>query len=160
MGFMIRNWINLVEDRGNIVRVYHGSPDPDMKLLPSPLYGVRDFGFAASYGLGRGQHAAFVYTLDFRFDHLADERQLLAVCAKFKVEPSPSVAGVFIGNPEMLGRLTRLGYDGITAYDFGFRSDFEELPVWMVFNAATQVRIINVVEVSNDDLKSTHPPLA
>jgi hypothetical protein len=59
-----------------------------------------------------------------------------------------SIHGLFIQNPEFMKILIDAGYDGLTAYDFGFRSDFEEQPVWMV----------DMVEVTQADLHYRHEP--
>jgi hypothetical protein len=69
-----------------------------------------------------------------------------------------SIHGLFIQNPEFMKILIDAGYDGLTAYDFGFRSDFEEQPVWMVVNAARQVTMIDMVEVTQADLHYRHEP--
>lgn len=143
------------------VRVFHGSPERTFKLQPAPLYGVRDFGFAASYGLERSHDGhAFVHTLDFQFANLCDPDALSALFDRHHIEPWPSAAGVFIEHPEFLKILIDAGYDGLTAHDFGFRSDFEERPVWMIVNAARQATVIEVVEVTDTDLHHQHGPAA
>ena len=155
----MRQWMRLIEATAHRLRVFHGSPEPSFPLLNEPLYGVRDFGFAASYGLDRGRrHSSYVHTFDFSFDHLCDEASLDSLFAQHGIEPWPSAAGVFIQNPEFMQILIDAGYDGLTAHDFGFRSDFEELPVWMVVNAAQQAKRIAVTEVTEADLHRTHAP--
>ena len=60
--------------------------------------------------------------------------------------------------PETIKLFQDRGYDGLTSHDFGFRHDFEELPSWVVFDAAKQAKIIQVREVGPEDLKYTHAP--
>src|SRR5882672_5550321 len=155
----MRHWMRLLEANAHRVRVFHGSPERVLNLEPAPLYGVRDFGFAASYGVDRSDNDhGFVHTLEFRFDNLCDPDTLNELFEQHRIEPWPSAAGVFIQHPEFMSFLTEAGYDGLTAHDFGFRSDFEELPVWMVVNAARQVTKIDVVEVTKDHLGQKHEP--
>lgn len=156
----MRRWVRLLEASASRVRVFHGSPERALHLEAGPLYGVRDFGFAASYALDRGDaDYAYVHTLDFQFHNLCDQDTLQALFDHHGIEPWPSAAGVFISHPEFMRMLVDAGYDGLTAHDFGFRSDFEELPVWMVVDAATQVTIVDVVDVTSDDLRHTHAPM-
>jgi hypothetical protein len=155
---VMRAWMRLVETRAGTVRVFHGSPEASIRLAAEPLYGVRDFGFAASYATDRGHGTGFVHTFDFHFDNLCDAASLQTLFDAHGIEPWPSAAGVFINNPEFLPILTEAGYDGLTAHDFGFRSDFEELPVWMVVNAARQARHVAVVSATKDDLRHSHAP--
>ena len=109
--------------------------------------------------MDRSDHdRGFVHTLEFQFANLCDSDTLYALFQQHGIEPWPSAAGVFINNPEFMAILTDAGYDGLTAHDFVFRSDFEELPVWMVVNAATQVNKIEVVEVTQDHLGQQHEP--
>lgn len=159
MGDM-RRWITLAEGQRRTVRVYHGSTERTLRLEPAPLYGVRDFGFAASYGLERASSAgdAFVHTLDFAFANLCDADALEHLFATHDITPWPSAAGVFIDHPEFMHILIEAGYDGLTASDFGFRSDFEEKQVYMVVNAKRQVTWRDVVAVSSDDLRHEHAP--
>lgn len=159
----MRHWIRLCEASAVTIRVFHGSPEQKLHFTAEPLYGVRDFGFAASYGLerthiGRGKREGFVHTLDFHFTNLCDQDTLYKLFEQHNIEPWPSAAGVFIDNPEFLDILRDAGYDGLTAWDFGFRTDFEELPVWMVVDAAKQVTWRGVVTVTDDDLPHSHEP--
>jgi hypothetical protein len=72
------------------VCVFHGSSERTLKLAPAPLYGVRDFGFAASYGLERSDHGhAFVHTLNFRFKNICDQNTLLALFERHGIDPWP-----------------------------------------------------------------------
>jgi hypothetical protein len=55
---------------------------------------------------------------------------------------SQSVASI-LEEDGIVDLLAKLGYDGAIANDFGFRSDFEEIPVYVVFNAKKQVTVLN-----------------
>lgn len=157
--YAMRQWMRLFEANSRRVRVFHGSSEHTLRLEAGPLYGARDFGFAASYGLERAaEDYAFVHTLDFQFTNLCDRDTLLQLFDNHGIEPWPSAAGVFIDNPEFMAILVEAGYDGLTANDFGFRSDFEEQPVWMVVDAAKQVTIIGVTEVTKDHMHQQHQP--
>jgi len=115
-----------------VVRVFHGSPEPHLKLLPDILYGSQDFGFSASYAIERSSlnNQGWVYTLDFRFKKIADHQAIDAVCQELGVDIWPSHAGVFTIHPELIKSMQARGYDGLCADDFGFRHDFEEMTVY------------------------------
>jgi hypothetical protein len=156
----MRHWMRLLEANAHRVRVFHGSPERVLKLEPGPLYGARDFGFAASYGLDRSNDGhAYVHTLDFQFNNLCNQDTLNDLLEQHGIEPLPSAAGVFIQNPEFMQILTDAGYDGLTANDFGFRSDFEELPVWMVVDAIKQVAVVDVADVTAEHMRQRHAPI-
>ena len=149
--------ISEITNSNQTIRVFHGSPEKNLRLLPQYLYGVRDFGFAASYAVERGRGSGFVYTLDFSFHKLGDDKIIDKVCEDNEIENFWGIS-IVEQYPETIKLFQDLGYDGLTSYDFGFRSDFEQLQSWVVFNAAKQVKIIGITEVGPDDLKHTHAP--
>ena len=162
----LRRWMRLCETSTQTVRVFHGSDEPHLTLRPESMYGVRDFGFAASYPFGRSySKRGWVHTLDFHFSKLADNAIIEQIADDLGIELGTGVVLLADRNhpddsPEYRAlheKLVALGYNGITGYDFGFRSDFEELPVWVVFDAAKQVTIIDTVEVTRADIPRKHP---
>jgi hypothetical protein len=163
----LRRWMTLAESAGTTVRVFHGSPESALTFRAGLFYGVRDFGFAASYAVDRGNGKGFVHTLDFHFDKLADDD----ICYQIADELNVDISGTnTVSIPDdnhplydddygrVFARLKELGYNGITGHDFGFRADFEELVVWVVFDAASQITPVSVTPVTADDMKSNHPP--
>jgi hypothetical protein len=150
------------------VRVFHGSREAKLNLRSGLFYGVRDFGFAASYAIERGANKkGFVHTLDFHFKKLAHEKLVYELATELDVDLGMAHA---VTVPEkhhgyyrdefgrVFNRLKQLGYDGITGHDFGFRDDFEELVVWLVFHAPSQVTPIAATPVTGADLKRSHAP--
>jgi len=159
----LRRWMRLVEsDDRKIVRVFHGSPESTLNFRTGLFYGVRDFGFAASYATERGRGTGFVHTLDFHFHKLADDNICHQIADELGSEQIRAVNipddNHYMYDERIFMRLTELGYDGITGYDFGFRSDFEELIVWLVFDAAAQITSVAVTPVSGEDMKHKHEP--
>jgi hypothetical protein len=166
----LRRWIQLIEMTGQstVVRVFHGSREPKLNLRSGLFYGVRDFGFAASYAVAKGANKhGFVHTLDFRFNKLAHEKVVYDIANELNVDLGVSHA---VTVPEqhhgyyrqefdvVVKRIKQLGYDGITGYDFGFRDDFEELVVWLVFDAVKQITPIAVTPVTRADMKRLDAP--
>jgi len=145
--------------------VFHGSPEATLTLRSGVLYGVRDFGFAASYATDRaGQTTGYVHTLDFHFRKLATKNDVDDLAEDYGLDINHLAAVTIVDqnhdafNADILDGLREHGYDGITGNDFGFRSDFEELTVWAVFNATKQITTVAVTPVTKDDHKHDHAP--
>ena len=151
---------------------YHGGEKKLSKLSDEIIYSIQgNKPFAESYSIGRhGQKTPKVTALQLKsnarlatpevFRQAIDDMGLArAVERGFAVKrpgPTGGWAGSerigyvseadWAGHPEIIDALKKKGYDGVDGlYDYGFRNDFEELPVTVVFNAKKSMRIINDV---------------
>jgi len=148
-------------DETTIIRVFHGSPKNYMILSPGLMYGSRDFGFSAAYAItinNQNKDHGWVYTLDFEFKKIADSTAINAVCDELNIFTVGSLLRLLDEHPIILTKLKKLGYDGLSALDVGFRHHFDKIMVYAVFNAATQVTIKSMVMVTKADIKKTHAP--
>jgi len=140
---------------------YHGGNKKLNKLSDEIIYSIQgNKPFAESYSVGRhGQKTPKVTALQLKsntnlaapddFHRTLDELGLADEYAGRTVRQETvdyASEADWARDPRIKDALQRQGYDGVDGlYDFGFRSDFEQLPVTVVFNAKKSMRIINDV---------------
>jgi hypothetical protein len=140
---------------------YHGGSKKLSKLSDDVIYSIQgNKPFAESYSVGRhGQKTPKVTALQLKSNTklatpddfhktiddigLADEYAGRTV--RQKTVDYVSEAD-WARDPRIRAALKKQGYDGVDGLlDFGFRGDFEQLPVTVIFNAKKSMRIVDDV---------------
>ena len=127
-----------------IIKVYHGTRDPNLVLTNEPLYGAIEYDVAESYARHRSMGGTpCVYTLEFMITKLASDEDIRNIVEKVGGTEDELMAAVATENIEVVTALIQQGFDGGFAWDFGFRGDFDEVQVYFVFDAKKSARILD-----------------
>lgn len=119
--------------------LFHGSSFPISDFQNRPLYLTDDEGFAKSYADSRGTSGGNQPRV-YKFDvpegmKLATREDLADVLKELHMGPGEISEADTAGKPKVVEALKEKGFDGVSgAFDFGHRSDHEELPVTVVFD--------------------------
>lgn len=126
------------------MKLFHGGRRvlSESDLAAAPMYLSPERSFAESYSTGRhGMKVPQVSEFEVSPDvKLADRSVFGPLLQRLDADQSISEADA-LGRPSAIKALRDMGYGGAKdAWDFGFRDDFEELPVTVVFDALHALR--------------------